>query len=74
MLDWTGDGGTGAGSVEGLLGLFHGVRVREAFLRRSGPSFQLQSPVPTSGIGVALLVAATEAAAEEACTEDTDED
>lgn len=74
MLDWTGDGGAGAGagSVEGLLGLFHGVRVREAFLRRSGPSFQLQSPVPTSGIGVELPAAAEAAA--DACTEDTDED
>lgn len=29
------------------------MRMREAFFHRSGPSFQLQSPEPTSGDGAA---------------------
>lgn len=41
----------------------HGVRAREAFLRRSAPSFQLQSPVPTSGEGVETGLEAAAAAA-----------
>lgn len=50
----------------------HGARAREAFLRRSAPSFQLQSPVPTSGEGVETgLPAAAAAAAEEGPTADT---
>ena len=61
--------------VEGLelLGFIHGVRVRDAFLRRSAPSFQLQSPVPSSGVGVLVPPADAVEAAAAACTEDIDE-